>query len=81
MRTKTPLKPEDILERLIGFDTVSRNPNLALVEFVADLLDGHGIEVEIQRSEDGRKANLFATIGPAGMGGSGSCRRATASSR
>lgn len=69
MRTKTPLKPEDILERLIGFDTVSRNPNLALVEFVADLLDGHGIEVEIQRSEDGRKANLFATIGPAGMGG------------
>ncbi len=64
-----------ILERLVGFDTVSANSNLALVEWVADYLDGHGVVSQLTRSGDGAKANLFATIGAAGGSGIGSGKR------
>lgn len=53
-----------ILDRLVGFATVSRDPNRPLIDFVRDFLAGHGIESEIIEAEDGHKANLFATIGP-----------------
>jgi acetylornithine deacetylase len=52
------------LERLVGFATVSRDSNLELVEYVRAELAGLGIESRLVASEDGRKANLFATIGP-----------------
>jgi acetylornithine deacetylase len=55
----------DHLERLVGFATVSRDSNLELIEYVRADLAGLGIESRIVASEDGRKANLFATIGPA----------------
>ncbi|TIT51452.1 MAG: M20/M25/M40 family metallo-hydrolase, partial [Mesorhizobium sp.] len=58
-----------ILEKLIAFPTVSRDSNLDLIGYVVDLLDAHGIAWQIIQSEDGRKANLFATIGPAGASG------------
>jgi acetylornithine deacetylase len=58
-----------ILEKLIAFPTVSRNSNLDLIEYVAGLLEGHGIAYELIHSEDGHKANLFATIGPSGVPG------------
>ena len=58
-----------ILDRLVGFDTVSAKSNLALIEWVADYLDGYGIASALTRSPDGGKANLFATIGPAERGG------------
>ncbi len=54
-----------MIERLIAFDTTSRDSNLALIDFVRDYLSRHGIESELVPSADGRKANLFATIGPA----------------
>jgi acetylornithine deacetylase len=59
-----------MIERLIAFDTTSRDSNLALIDFVRDYLSRHGIASEIVPSEDGRKANLFATIGGT-MGGDG----------
>lgn len=58
-----------ILEQLIGFDTVSANSNLALIDWVANYLDGFGIASTLTRSRDGAKANLFATIGPPERGG------------
>ncbi|MER8428143.1 acetylornithine deacetylase [Mesorhizobium sp. M1403] len=58
-----------ILEKLMAFPTVSRDSNLALIGYVANLLDTHGIACQIIHSEDGHKANLFATIGPAGASG------------
>jgi acetylornithine deacetylase len=58
-----------ILERLIAFPTVSRDPNIDLISYAAGLLDAHGIASRIIHSEDGRKANLFATVGPAGTPG------------
>ena len=64
--------PQDtiaILERLLGFDTVSAKSNLALIEWVADYLDRYGVASTLIRTSDGAKANLFATIGPAERGG------------
>lgn len=58
-----------MIERLIAFDTTSRDSNLALIDFVRDYLSRHGISSELVPSEDGRKANLFATVGaPDGAG-------------
>jgi acetylornithine deacetylase len=54
----------DYLERLIAFPTVSRDSNLALIDYVRDALGKLGITSELAPSEDGRKANLWATIGP-----------------
>ena len=54
----------EMLRRLVAFDTTSRNSNLALIEYVQGYLKGHGIESKLVPSEDGTKANLFATVGP-----------------
>jgi acetylornithine deacetylase len=54
----------EMLGRLIGFDTVSRNSNLAAIDFIRDYLDGHGIASRLSFDDSGKKANLFATIGP-----------------
>ena len=54
----------DILSRLVGFDTTSRNSNLALIEYVDTYLAGFGITCERVHDETGTKANLWATIGP-----------------
>ncbi|GFM52513.1 acetylornithine deacetylase [Pseudomonas cichorii] len=54
----------EILKRLIAFDTVSSESNMALIEYVRDLLAGKGIESLIVKDETGKKANLFASTGP-----------------
>lgn len=59
----------DILSRLVAFDTVSARSNLALIDWIADYLERLGFRIERVPTEDGRKANLFASIGPeAGAG-------------
>ncbi|MGQ7814402.1 acetylornithine deacetylase [Metapseudomonas furukawaii] len=54
----------DILKRLIAFDTVSSESNLALIDYARELLASKGIESLIVKDESGRKANLFASVGP-----------------
>ncbi|MCV4285815.1 acetylornithine deacetylase [Pseudomonas capsici] len=54
----------EVLKRLIAFDTVSSESNMALIEYVRDLLAGKGIESLIVKDETGKKANLFASTGP-----------------
>ncbi|MEE8545526.1 MAG: acetylornithine deacetylase [Alphaproteobacteria bacterium] len=61
--------PVEMIKRLVAFDTTSRESNLALIDFVADYLAGHGVRSEIIHAESGDKANLYATIGPAGSRG------------
>jgi acetylornithine deacetylase len=63
--TAARIDSAEMLGRLVAFDTVSRNSNLAAIEFIRDYLDGHGIESRLTFDDDRRKANLFATIGPA----------------
>ncbi|MEI2418240.1 acetylornithine deacetylase [Orrella sp. JC864] len=58
-----------LLERLIGFPTVSRDSNLALIAFVRDYLRDLGVDSELFHNAEGTKANLFATIGPRERGG------------
>lgn len=59
----------EILERLVAFDTTSRESNLGLITFVRDYLDGYGVASELIHSEDRSKANLYATIGPTDTSG------------
>lgn len=59
----------DLLGRLIGFATVSRDSNLELIAFIRDYLSGQGVECELFHNPEGTKANLFATIGPKEKGG------------
>ncbi len=59
----------DMVRRLVGFDTTSRGSNLTLIGFVRDYLDHYGVASELVFDETGNKANLYATVGPAGVGG------------
>ena len=52
------------LEKLIAFPSISRDSNLDLIAYVKDVLTGLGIASTLVHNEDGRKANLWATIGP-----------------
>ena len=61
--------PEETIARLVGFDTVSARSNLALIDFVDGYLAGHGVPTRRTTSDDGDKANLFATLGPQTAGG------------
>ncbi|MGE0844996.1 MAG: acetylornithine deacetylase [Flavobacteriaceae bacterium] len=56
---------EEILEKLVAFDTTSDRSNLPLLAYVQDWLAGHGVTSTLIPDETGDKANLFATIGPA----------------
>ena len=58
-----------LLETLIGFDTTSRNSNLALIEWIEAYLDGHGVPHRRVPNADGTKSNLLATVGPNVEGG------------
>jgi len=60
---------EDILERLIAFDTTSRNSNLELIAWVEAFLAARGVESRRVENDDGDKANLVAIVGPAVEGG------------
>ena len=59
----------EMIERLIGFDTTSRESNLPLIDFVRDYLDGYGIKSDLVFDDERNKANLYATIGPEDVGG------------
>ena len=58
-----------ILGELIGFPTISTDPNIDMINSIANRLDMVGARVEIFPDPSGQKANLFATIGPERDGG------------
>ncbi|WP_019652278.1 acetylornithine deacetylase [Variovorax atrisoli] len=59
----------DILRALVAFDTTSHRSNLDLIHWIGNYLSGHGVKVHLVHSEDRRKANLLASIGPDAAGG------------
>ena len=63
------LTPRALLERLVGFPTVSRDSNLDLVDWVESYLVGHGITAHRHWNEDRTKSALFAHVGPMVAGG------------
>src|SRR3954467_14499865 len=62
-------KSKEILEALVGFDTVSRNSNLELISWVEQYLDKLGVKHERVYDDTGKKSNLWATLGPADVPG------------
>ncbi len=60
---------KEMLARLVAFDTTSHKTNIPLIRFVEDYLLQHGVQSHTVPTPDGGKASLFATIGPAGIGG------------
>ena len=63
------MNSEEILSRLVAFDTTSTRSNLELIDFVRDLLDQHSIESQLVHSADQTRANLYATLGADDVGG------------
>ena len=57
-----------MLRKLIEFPTVSRDSNLALIDFVRATLAPLDPDVRMTYDDDRRKANVFATLGPRGDG-------------
>ena len=56
----------DLLKTLVAHPTVSADSNLAMVDDLATRLEDVGARVEVFADPTGRKANLFATLGPEG---------------
>ena len=58
------LSNRDLLARLIGFDSTSRNSNRPIADFVCDYLDLPGLTVARQASPDNEKLNVIVRVGP-----------------
>ena len=56
-------------QRLVRFNTVSRESNLPLIECIADHLRTLGVPLRLSHDDSRRKANLFATLGEGKPGG------------
>ncbi|MDP6705464.1 MAG: acetylornithine deacetylase [Alphaproteobacteria bacterium] len=65
----TEIRSREMIERLIAFDTTSRNSNLELIDSVRGYLAGFGIDSRLTHDESETKANLYATLGPEGKSG------------
>ena len=59
----------EMIRKLVGFPTVSRESNLELIHFVRDRLAALGAEARLTYNDERSKANLFATLGPRGKPG------------
>jgi acetylornithine deacetylase len=59
----------DLERKIIGFDTVSRNSNLAMAHFLADTLKSIGVTPHLYVNPAGTHANVYATLGPLDVGG------------
>lgn len=59
----------DILDQLIAFPTVSAQSNLALIDYVDDLLSNAGFVTQRIPDPEGEKSGLVARIGPERPGG------------
>ncbi|WP_151118967.1 acetylornithine deacetylase [Hypericibacter adhaerens] len=53
-----------MIRKLVAFDTTSRNSNLQIIDFIRDYLASHGVTSQMVFDESGKKANLYATLGP-----------------
>ena len=67
--SETDNKAIEFLKTLVGFDTISYNSNLELIEFIQSYLSSYGIDSTLIHDESGKKANLYATIGRTDIGG------------
>ena len=62
-------KSIELIEKLISFDTTSRESNLEIISFIQDYLNDLGVDSQLVHNEEGTKANLYATVGDANASG------------
>jgi acetylornithine deacetylase len=60
---------KNILADLIAFPTISSESNLEMIAYLAARLQDCGADVHLFNDPSGKKANLFATLGPQRDGG------------
>jgi acetylornithine deacetylase len=66
----TALSDRELLERLVAFDSVSRNSNRPIADFVCEYLDHPNVDIRCLESDDGDKVNvLVGTKGRAQVNG------------
>lgn len=63
------LTSQEMLAKLVSFDTTSCYSNLPLMDFVRSYFDQYGIATTLLTDQTGEKANLFATVGPVDRAG------------
>lgn len=68
-QSSVPSNGTQWLAKLVSYDTTSDKSNRALIDYVAEVLRGYGIEPQLICDESGAFANLYATIGPADVAG------------
>lgn len=61
----TILTDDQLLARLIAFDSTSVHSNLPIAEFLREYLDRPGVQIDRNLSADGTKVNLVMRLGPA----------------
>ena len=61
--------PREMIERLVAFDTTSRDSNLHLIAFAEDYAKAYGLTPRRIPNADGTKANLLISLGPNEQGG------------
>ena len=59
-----PLFSIPMIERFIGFDTISRNSNLPLIHFVRDYLADLGIESILTHDATGERQTFLRRLAP-----------------
>ena len=60
----TDIDTIQILNHLISYPTVSRDANINLIDYIADLISCDNVKPVIMKNKEKSKANLFASIGP-----------------
>ena len=58
------LSNQDLLAKLVSFDTTSINPNAPLADFICDYVDRPGVRIDRDEHDDGAKVNLLVMAGP-----------------
>lgn len=58
-----------LLSEMIAFPTISVDSNLEMMAYLSEKLEEVGARVHVQASPCGKKANIFATLGPDSSGG------------
>jgi acetylornithine deacetylase len=60
---------QEMLSRLVSFDTTSRDSNLELISFVEDYAKSYGLAPRRIPNPEGTKSNLLISVGPQEPGG------------
>lgn len=58
------LSDQELLRRLIAFDSTSRNSNRPIADFICDYLDHPAVHIERHGAPEGDKLNLVVRLGP-----------------